>query len=336
MKIVTSEIMKILCIKPRGIGDVILSTIVLENLKNHFKDAKIDYLTEDFVKPSIDGIPLINKVHTMKKSELSLKVAYRLRKEKYDLIFDFWSNPRSAQITLLTFAKYRIGFNYRGRSYAYNIKVDAGRGNHHSAEHNLELLKKIGIEILSKNIFAFVDDKKNDWAKKFISEKFKDEKPIIGILPSGGWESKRCDTEKWIEICRTIKDELDVELLIIWGPGDELDAQLISNGLPDASLLSPKTSVSEMTALINNCTLIIANDSGPMHISAALGVPTLGIFGPTDPEKHGPYSENSDYIIKSDLHCIICNKLTCPFNHECMKELDVNDILIKLKSLLKV
>jgi len=156
MKIVTSEIMKILCIKPRGIGDVILSTIVLENLKNHFKDAKIDYLTEDFVKPSIDGIPLINKVHTMKKSELSLKVAYRLRKEKYDLIFDFWSNPRSAQITLLTFAKYRIGFNYRGRSYAYNIKVDAGRGNHHSAEHNLELLKKIGIEILSKNIFAFV------------------------------------------------------------------------------------------------------------------------------------------------------------------------------------
>ena len=137
MQIIKSEIKKILCIKPRGIGDVVLSTIVLENLQAHFTKAKIDYLTEDFVKPSIDGIPLINKVLTMKKSEFPLKVANRIRKEKYDLIFDFWSNPRSAQITFLSFTKYKIGFKYRGRSFAYNIKVDAGRGEHHSAEHNL-------------------------------------------------------------------------------------------------------------------------------------------------------------------------------------------------------
>lgn len=336
MQIINSEIKKILCIKPRGIGDVVLSTIVLENLRAHFTNAKIDFLTEDFVKPSIDGIPLISKVLTMRKSEFPLKVANRIRKEKYDLIFDFWSNPRSALITFLSFTEYRVGFNYRGRSFAYNFKVDVGRGEHHSAEHNLELLKALDVKIISKNIYAFVDNKKNEWAENFISDNFSNDTPVIGIIPSGGWESKRCDAEKWVEICKLLKKELDIQLMIIWGPGDELDAQLISNGLPDSTFLSPKTSISEMSALINNCSLIIANDSGPMHISAALGIPTLGLFGPTDPKKHGPYSENSNYVIKSDLHCIICNKLTCPYNHECMKELPIDEVLMKAKNMLNI
>jgi len=330
-----SEIKKILCIKPRGIGDVVLSTIVLDNLLAHFKYAKIDYLTEEFVKPAIDGIPSINKVLTMGKSEFSLKVAHRIRREKYDLIFDLWSNPRSAQITYLSFAKYRVGFSYRGRKYAYNIKVNSGRGEHHSAEHNLELLKALDIKIISKKIFVHLDKQMNEWAVKFLASNFTDNLPFIGIVPSGGWESKRCQPEKWIEICNAIKNYFNVNIIIIWGPGDEMDAQIISNALPKSSLLAPKTSVGEMTALINNCSLIIANDSGPMHISAALGIPTLGLFGPTDPTKHGPYSANSSYVIKSDLHCIICNKLICPYNKECMKELNVDDIINKVKVMLK-
>ena len=82
-----------------------------------------------------------------------------------------------------------------------------------------------------------------------------------------------------------------------------------------------------MAALIKKCKAVIANDSGPMHISAAMAIPTIGLFGPTDPKKHGPYSDNSSYVIKDDLNCIICNKLECPYNHECMKELPVDKIL---------
>jgi len=335
MQINNSEIKKILCIKPRGIGDIILSTIVLENLKTAFPHSEIHYLTEEFVKPAIDGIPLINKILTFKKSDFILNTIRKVRKEKYDLVFDLWSNPKTAQITFFSGIKHRVGFNYRGRSYAYNIKVKSGRGEHHSAEHNLELLKELNIEIKSKKIFASVDTVKNDWAKNIISENFVLKKKIIGIIPSGGWESKRCDADKWIEICKELNSNLNVELLILWGPGDELDAQIISNGLREVSFLSPKTSVKEMSALINNCSLVIANDSGPMHIAAALGIPTLGLFGPTDPKKHGPYLEKSDYIIKSDLHCIICNKLKCPYDHECMKELSSELILEKIKKLLK-
>ncbi len=91
-----------------------------------------------------------------------------------------------------------------------------------------------------------------------------------------------------------------------------------------------------LSGLIKNCDIIIANDSGPMHIAAALGVPTLGIFGPTNPKAHGPYSPNSDYVIKEDLHCIICNKLVCPYKHECMTELPVEEVLKTVGNLLSL
>jgi ADP-heptose:LPS heptosyltransferase len=97
-----------------------------------------------------------------------------------------------------------------------------------------------------------------------------------------------------------------------------------------------ETSFGELSALIEKCDLIIANDSGPMHVAAALGIPTIGIFGPTNPDNHNPFSANSDYVIKRDLHCIICNKLVCPYHHECMLELNPKDFVIRAKKLLNL
>lgn len=334
MNIDPSEIKKILCIKPRGIGDIVLSTIILENLTTHFPSAKIHYLTEEFAQDAVKNNLLVDKVLSMKKSEFVFSVAKRLRKEKYDLILDLWSNPRSAQITFLAFAKYRVGFAYRGRKYAYNILCDSGRGNYHSAEHNLELLKTIFVPIISKNILFNLNDDEIKFAQEYFNQNSLKQSNTIGIVPSGGWESKRCDAVKWIEICENILKQKEFNFLILWGPGDEKDATFIKSKLGERCLLAPETNVRELASLISKCKVIIANDSGPMHIAAALGIPTLGIFGPTDPQKHGPYNGNSDYVIKSDLHCIICNKLVCPYNHECMLELDANEVVNKVMKLL--
>jgi lipopolysaccharide heptosyltransferase II len=326
-----NEIKKILCIKPRGIGDIVLCTIVLDNLKNAFPNANIDYLVETFAEEVLQNNPLINKIFTIEKSELPFKIGLKLRKEKYDLAIDLYSNPRTAQITFLTGAKYRVGYSYRGRKYAYNIRAESGRGNHHAAEHNLELLNVLDVPIISKKIHFYLSEESESFAEDFIEKNFdKIKETIIGIIPSGGWSSKRCDKEKWVEICKTILQKYKAKFLILWGPGDEIDANYIKNNLQDKAILSPKTTVMKLSALINTCDLVIANDSGPMHISAALGVSTLGIFGPTNPEHHGPYSPNSNYVIKDDLFCIICNKLECPYHHECMLQLPNEKILEKL------
>lgn len=328
---IPDNLSKILLIKPRGIGDIVLSTIILDDLRKNFPSAEIHYLTETFAKDALVNNPLVAKVHTMEKTEFVLKVAARLRKEKYDMIIDLWSNPRSAQITFITHAKYRVGFSYRGRKYVYNILGTSEKGEHHSAEHNLELLKALGIEITSKRIHFYVSEEDSHWAKEFIKTNLFSGKKIVGIIPSGGWPSKRCDASKWVEICKAIKEKYQVVFLILWGPGDDSDANYIKNNLDDEAILIPEVKIGKMSALINNCDLIIVNDSGPMHISSALGVPTLGIFGPTNPKAHGPYSPNSDYVIKEDLHCIICNKLECPYKHECMMQLPVDEVLIKVE-----
>src|SRR3990172_3677253 len=247
MIIEKNQISTILCIKPRGIGDVVLSTIIIDNLKAHFPAAKIDYLTEAFVKPAIDNNPNINKVITMGKTEFPLCVVIRVRKENYDMILDLWSNPRSAQVTFLSGVKYRVGFAYRGRKYAYNILATSGRGEEHSAEHNLELLKAIDVPIISKKIQYYVSDRNDQFGRDFIYKIHKQAERIIGIIPAGGWESKRCDAVKWVEICKAISEKYNAKFLILWGPGDEKDAEFIKDKLAERAVLAPKTELPEMT-----------------------------------------------------------------------------------------
>lgn len=335
MDLEINQIKKILIIKPRGIGDIILSTVVLENLHNHFQEAKIDYLVEAFAKEALENIPLINKILIIEKSEIFLKILRKIRNEKYDLVIDLWSNPRTAQITFFSGARFKLGYEYRGRKYAYNLSATTGRGNSHSALHNLELLKSLNIPISSKKIHFYLNENEKQFAERYFFDNNLSKSFVFGIIPSGGWESKRFPAVKWVELCNALIEKLDCKILILWGPGDKDDAEFIKSSLESNSILAPKTNLREMASLISKCNLVIANDSGPMHISAALNIPTLGLFGPTDPNKHGPFSINSDYIIKKDLHCIICNQLKCPFNQECFNQMDINEIIFKVNQLIE-
>ncbi|MCW8805265.1 MAG: glycosyltransferase family 9 protein [Ignavibacteriaceae bacterium] len=337
MKIEDKEIKKILCVKPRGIGDIILSTIVLENLKIAFPHSEIHYLTEEFAKRAVENNPYVSKILTFKKKDFVLSIIRKIRKERYDLVFDFWSNPKTAQITFLSGARYRVGFEKRGRKYAYNFIGKNGTMGKHAAEDNLVLLKTLAIPVISKRIIYQTTDEEKDFANKFL-EKINHhyELKLIGLIPSGGWESKRCDVSKWIEICNEIKKSCNVKFLILWGPGDEKDAKEIQAGLNPNPEIIPESKFGELSALIEKCDLIIANDSGPMHAAAALGKPTIGIFGPTDPEAHRPYSENSSFVIHSELHCIICTKLVCPYQHECMLELPMKNVMLEINKLIKI
>jgi ADP-heptose:LPS heptosyltransferase len=335
-KIKREEIEKILCIKPRGIGDIILSTIVLENIKVAFPNSEIHYLTEEYAKRAVENNPFVSKILTFNKKDFVLSVIRKVRKEKYDMVFDFWSNPKTAQVTYFSGARYRIGHSKRGRKYAYNFKCLKASEGRHASEDNLLLLEGIGTPVISKRIIYQTTGQEKIFAEEFLEKNFpKSNQLLIGIIPSGGWESKRCDAVKWIEICNGIQKNFSVRFLILWGPGDENDARLIYEGLKPAPLMAPKSSFGELSALIEKCDLVIANDSGPMHVSAALGKPTLGIFGPTDPHAHRPYSENSSFVIHSELHCIKCTKLVCPYNHECMLELPVEKVMTEVEKLMR-
>ncbi|MBD3410853.1 MAG: glycosyltransferase [Ignavibacteriales bacterium] len=329
------DVKKICIIKPRGIGDIVLSTILLDNLAAAFPDAEIHYFVEKFARDAVEDLPLVEKAITTKRKESSFAMAKKLRAERYDLIIDSWSNPRSAQAVFLSGARYRVGYAYRGRRYAYNLPVWHRRERKsHAAESNLPLLRFLDLPTISKRVHYNVPDRQLEEARRFIAKKFPNATTVAGVAPAGGWASKRCDKEKWAEFGAALVERLDASIVVVWGPGDEEDAEHIERALGDRATRIPKTTVKEMSAYLAACDVVLANDSGPMHIAAAVGVPTLGVFGPTNPEAHGPYSPVSGYVIKDDLDCIRCGKFDCPYDHECMRELPASVVVEKAIELL--
>jgi lipopolysaccharide heptosyltransferase II len=336
-KINFDEIKKILLIKLRGIGDVVLTTIVLDNIKAYLPNVKIDFLTDYPSVPILKPLSQINNVIPFDRKSLinRIKLFFKVRNSNYDLIIDFFSNPVSAQITYFSGAKYRAGFPYKGRAYAYNIYGPFERGKIHSADLHLELIKDVGFPIKSKNLHVGLSENSLLFAQKFFEANFSKSDSIFCIIPGGGWQSKRCDPIKFAEIA----DELlriynNIKILLLWGPGDKEEAELIKKYMKGEAFLAPNTSLEEMAAVISKCSLVIANDSGPMHIAAGLKIPTLSINGPTDPKLQGPYGENHAWVRHEELSCIGCNLLVCPKEHQCFIDLPITKVIKKVEELI--
>ncbi|MDP3147660.1 MAG: glycosyltransferase family 9 protein [Ignavibacteria bacterium] len=336
MNIDKSKINKILCIKLRGIGDVILSTVVFDNLWNEFPQAKIDYLTEPPGKAALEKLSFLNEIILYKKNESfgGLKTIAKVFFNNYDLVLDFYSNPRTAMITFFSHAKYRAGFPYRGRTYAYNLYGPNERDKFHAAQLHLEYLKKIGIEVNSSNLHFGLDEKDISFAEDFYKNNFSENDFVVVLSPSGGWESKKCDAGKFVEIAEAVHQKYHSKFLILWGPDDYEDAAAIKKELKDAAILAPDTTIREGAALMKLAKMVIANDSGPMHISTAVGTPTLSIHGPTNPNLQGPFGEKHASIRLEELDCIGCNLLKCPRKHECFLDLPIIKVMDKVDQLI--
>lgn len=331
MTISKDTIKKILIIKPRGIGDLILSTIVLKNLVSEIPTCEIHYLTESFAAPVLKFNPYVSKIYEFRNSLIeNLKLIYQLRKENYDIIFDFYSNPRTAQFTFLTKAKIKVGYDKRGRNYAYDLKVNLTDPDLHSALAHLEFLKILNFRTDYQELQYFVTDEEKKFAEDYFRSIEIDEN-CIAIIPGGGWSSKRCEPQKFAEICKLINQKFGSKFLILYGREDFQDAKEIYELTSNLSYLAKDTSIREMVALISKCRAVIANDSGPMHLSAAIGIPTIGIFGPTNPYAHRPFCNKCFWVRNEDLDCIQCNLRECNRNHECMIDLNPALVIEKLE-----
>ncbi len=329
-----NSVEKILLIKLRGIGDVVLSTVIFDSLKKKFPNAAIDFLTEKPGSEALKNMSLLNEtiIFNRKSTWQRLKLFPFIRSKKYDLVIDLFSNPATAQITFFSGAKYRIGFPYKGRKYAYNFYGPCERSKYHAAQLHLELLKNIGIPIANKNLHFQIEKHSKIFADSWFANLEK--KLNVGIIPGGGWASKRCDPIKFAEIADAIADKYSTNIILIWGPEDKPEAEEIKAAMKNKSFLAPPTSIAQMAAVINNCDAVIANDSGPMHISTAVGTPTLSIHGPTNPKLQGPFGNKHEFVINDKLDCIVCNLLECPLNHECFLELPADSVMSHFSKLL--
>ncbi len=322
-----STALSVLLIKPRAIGDVLLSTPVITNIKRSFRDITIDFLCESFASDVIVGNNDVRNVISFnKKNDSTLSLISLIRGKKYDIVVDLFCNPRTALITFFSGATYRIGFPFRGRSYAYNIKVTPRGGEVHNVDFNLDVLRHLNIPVTDSNpVFPLTDESERFADQWYGAQNF--QQPVtVGINASGGWYTKKWKADSFAALADRIYEEHGWNIVFFWGPGESEEVRGIQSRMKNRSTLIPKTSLKELGALLKRCHYLVSNDSGPMHIAASLGVPTLGIFGPTNPFLQGPYGSKNAWVRHEALDCLTCNLTECPIGNICMTDLSVHSV----------
>lgn len=335
-----SRVNKILVIKPGAIGDVLLSTPVIQNLRHNFPDAEINFLTQSYCREVLAGNPYLNRVLTydITKGDSSYCLIRNIHNQKYDLIIDLFGNPRTAIIVFNSDARYRVGFRFKWRSLAYNIKVKPMGSEVHNIEFNLDALRALNLEIVSQKPLFYLNGVHEEFANDFFKANGLDDKKVIGFNSSGTWPTKVWYPEKFGELGKKLSG--DSKILLFWGYGNEKETALkIKEQIGDNALLIPEVDLKYMAALIKKCTLFVTNDTGPMHVAWSIGANTAAIFGPTNSHLQGPLSENSIIIKNETLSCLGCNltQITdCANAHKCMNELSVDYVYDKIMKFMKL
>ena len=331
--------MKILIIKPSSLGDVIHSLPFLKAIKNTFHDADIEWVISKNLKGILEDNPLINKLIVFDKDSwtkignLSKTVREAigliniLKSGHYDMVVDLQGLLRSGLITFFTSSPLKVGFkNAReGSSIFYNKKISVN-GSLHAVDRCLEIAKSIGVKIDKVEFPLFI----NDAERKKIKNLIGDLQEYVVVIPSARWKTKRWSPENF----GALISKLSVPCIVTGSRADEQivkEVMRFSNG--KGTNFCGKTNLKELTALIAGAKAVVSNDSGPMHIAAALGVPVIALFGPTDPYKTGPYGwqeKKNLRVIRALISCSPCFKKKCK-DLLCMDGISIGAVLKELE-----
>lgn len=329
------KISRILVIKLRGVGDVLLSTVVTKNLRLAFPRAVIEYLTEQASREVITGNPYVDGVVVFDRKQMTgLDLIRTVRAGSYDIVIDLFGNPRTALVTRLSGARYRVGFRFRFRSYAYNIPATPRGGRVHNTQFNLDALEALGVVTQDRNLYFQWTSADDEFVDRFLQEAGAEGKTLAAINASGGWYTKRWSRERFARLADRLAERYGVTMVLTWGPGEELEVREMAAMMHSRPVVPPPTSLKQLGALFKRCAFLVSNDSGPMHIAAAVGVPVLGIYGPTNPVLQGPYGNRHIVVRNESLGCLGCNLTACTIGHPCMLHLHVDTVFDAAERLL--
>ena len=313
---------KILIVKPSSLGDVVHSLPFLNSLKTCLPHAKIHWVIAKGLEGLLEGHPMIDRlviIHkdmwkkltnardTMKEITSLLK---ELKKEKYDLVVDLQGLLRSGIITKATGAPLRAGFREarEGSRFFYTHKVEGGR-NIHAVDRYLKVAAFLGCD--TKDVrFPLPSQPLSSFNHSLTAEDY------AVLIPGARWRTKIWPAEKFGELA----SRLPIKTLIAGTKSEIGAAETIASLSKGKSVsLAGKTILKELVEIIRHAQFVVSNDSGPMHIAAALSIPVFALFGPTDPKRTGPYGEGHT-IIRENVSCAPCFKKTCK-DMKCMNDL---------------
>jgi ADP-heptose:LPS heptosyltransferase len=314
-----AEPKRILLIRLRAVGDVVLVTPLLRALRRRFPDARIDALAEAGPASVLLGNPHIDRLllPPRRRAPLREQAAFlrKLRAEGYDWVLDLFGNPRSAWMTLFSGAPLRAGYAYRVRRHAFTHPVEGNRVRRYQVLVNQGVLDALGVPADGIATEMFLESAERDWASTTLEGlgfRRGPGRPLVALAATGTWPIRRWPGSYWRELISLLNRDPGEKPLLLWGPGEEADLNRIVEGIAGQVRVAPRTDLRQLAALLSKADLLIGNNSAPQHIARALGVATLTIDGPTWGLSWCPPSDPRHRFLQHFTSCGPCDRTECP------------------------
>lgn len=304
---------RILIIKLGAVGDVVHSLPVLQTLRDRFPQAYIGWAVEEAGAPILEGNPALDELVRLERKRMRGMpgLAYfrrwlqGLREKRFDTALDPHNLFKSGVMAYASGASVRVGFKKlrEGNFIFMNRWVQPAPRYRHAVEKYLSLLEPLGIQESQWTVrFPLVwgpeDEDRTDrfWVQQGFGRGGSKPEPVIAVNPGANWPSKRWPPERYGQVADRLVKEHGIRVLILWGPGERPLAERMAQTMHEKAVMAPETDLKQLMALIKRCRLLITGDTGPLHIAAALGVPTVSLFGPSDPARNGPFGQGHAVI----------------------------------------
>lgn len=334
---------KILFIFLSGIGNFFLFIPTLRAIRNKYPHAKITLLAKHkVVLDIIQEKGLIDHAAHYSQTTSSINNIFvqaslilTLRAKKYDLVITTFDAKgwKLATFVRMLGGKFSIGYKsdkWYDRFYNKVLTYDTGV---HEVDRHLKIAEFLEADVSDKVPVISVKEEDREFAKAIISQ---DGSPLIGMHPGSSenlWR-KRWMPERFAELADRLSERYGAKILILGGKDEVKLAEKISSLMQTAKplVMVGKTTIGQAAALIEQCTLFVSNDSGLMHVAAAVKTPVIAIFGPTDPAKNAPFG-NGNIVVRKGIACSPCltydkDGCKCP---ACMEAVTVDDVLDAIK-----
>jgi lipopolysaccharide heptosyltransferase I len=321
--------MKILLVKPSSLGDVVHALPVLRSLKRHLPQSQIYWWIESSLAPLLEKDPDLAGILRFERrrwaaprnwAELWRNIQWA-RRQSFDWVIDLQSLLRSGVLAWLANGKFTIGLDEprEGARGFYDMVVRRPSFTTHAVDWYLGVLPLLGVPVARD--FHWLPQRL-DVAATLRRKWPSSDAPWLALLPGARWLNKRWPAESCAELVRRLAvANAKLQFVILGTAADQSLGATIAKAAPQRCLdLTGKTSLPEMVEWVRLSELLVTNDSGPMHIAAAMGKPVVALFGPTEPRRTGPYRQ-LDNILRLDLPCSPCLKPRCHYSKpfECLR-----------------
>lgn len=330
-------IKKILIRAPNWIGDAVLCLPSIEKLKSVYPQAEITVLAKPWVSAVFFNNPVIKRIVDYDKEGRHSGIAGRWRLIKdikgygFDMAVLFQNAFEAALIAFLARIPIRVGYarDLRGLFLSHPVKFDSNIKKAHQVFYYLNIAGKDYSHrpsAGSNQPKIYLTEEEKDWADDFLNKRDIGEKIIVGMAPGASYgPAKRWMAERFSAVAGRLLNDYSAKLVLFGGKDDREICNAVLDGL---SGINPAGEIDlrKSIALMGRCNLFITNDSGPMHIAASLGIPTVAIFGSTDPKLTGPIGDNV-MVIKKDIECSPCFERECRYGHyNCFKMITEDEL----------